>query len=357
MKLFSCDNCGQLLFFENSHCEKCGYKLGFLPEQLKLVALVEENKEHYTIWGNKNGTKYCYCKNHQYNVCNWIIPEDNTSSFCFACSFNRTIPDINNSEYRLRWNTIENAKHRLIYTLLNLKLPLFNKSVDQEKGLLFDFLANDENSKQRILTGHDNGLITINISEADDIEREMARKSMDEVYRTVLGHFRHEVGHYYWDRLINNTDNLNEFRSLFGDETKDYGEALKEHYSKGTPTSWNDKFISAYATMHSWEDWAETWAHYLHIIDTLETAYSFGLSVHPGVAGNAGLVHADININPYQASDFNKVLDLWFPLTFALNSLNRSMGLRDPYPFIIPAKVREKLLFIHEVCYEYRHDL
>src|SRR5690348_3608510 len=201
MRLFKCDNCGQLLYFENSQCERCGHQLGFLPGKLSLFTL-EENSKSYTIWGNSDGVRYRYCENHKYNVCNWLIPEDNDARFCKACAFNRTIPDISNPEYRLRWNTIENAKHRLIYSLLRLKLPLYNKVVDEQTGLLFDFMADEEGSEQRILTGHDNGVITLNIAEADDIEREMTRKSMDEVYRTVLGHFRHEVGHYYWDRLI-----------------------------------------------------------------------------------------------------------------------------------------------------------
>jgi hypothetical protein len=178
----------------------------------------------------------------------------------------------------------------------------------------------------------------------------MARKAMDEVYRTVLGHFRHEIGHYYWDRLIANTAHLDECRRLFGDDRMDYAEALKKHYRKGAPKDWNKEFISSYATTHPWEDWAETWAHYLHIIATVETAYSFGLSVHPTVASHASILNADVNIDPYEIDDFNEVLNLWFPLTFALNSLNRSMGLHDLYPFVIPTNAIDKLNFIHKVC-------
>jgi len=353
MKLFKCDNCGQLLYFDNSQCERCGHKLGFLPDDLALFTLIEYNGV-YGIWGKPAQTGYRYCENYKYNVCNWLIPEEDDSPYCKACSLNRTIPDIGNAEYRQRWYTIENAKHRLIYSLLKLQLPLFSKAIDEEKGLLFDFMADEKGSEQRVLTGHDNGVITLNIAEADDIEREMTRKSMDEVYRTVLGHFRHEVGHYYWDRLIDNTPFIDEYRTLFGDERKDYGEAIKEHYNNGTPSGWNSSYISAYATTHPWEDWAETWAHYLHIIDTIETAYAYGMSVHPAIASNASFLHADINIDPYEVADFNKVLSLWFPLTFALNSLNRSMGLHDLYPFIIPPKVVDKLLFIHKVCFAKR---
>ncbi len=350
MKLFKCGNCGQVLFFENSLCECCGYELGFNVNQLELTALVKQDENCYKVYGDMSGAKFRYCINHQYKVCNWLVSENDPSPFCKACSFNRTIPDINNPDYRYRWNTIENAKHRLIYSLLRLQLPLVNKITDPIKGLSFDFKADDINAHERILTGHNNGLITLNIAEADDIEREMTRKSMQEVYRTVLGHFRHEIGHYYWEILVASTVHLNQFRTLFGDDRINYAQALNNHYKFGPPTDWNKEFISAYAAMHPWEDWAETWAHYMHIIDTLEMASSFGLSVQPTVASNSPYLSANINIDPYNCQDFNHILALWYPLTTALNSLNRSMGLADPYPFVIPAKAVEKLLFIHNLC-------
>ena len=233
-----------------------------------------------------------------------------------------------------------------------MKLPLESKRTDPAKGLSFDFMADEKKEGHgKILTGHSEGLITINIAEADDIAREMARKAMDEVYRTVLGHFRHEIGHYYWDRIIDNSPYLQQCRELFGDDRKDYAEALKQHYEKGAPQGWQQEFISAYATTHPWEDWAETWAHYLHIIDTLETAFSFGLSLHPNLDSSIS-IEAEITVDPYSVEDFNEIFSLWLPLTFALNSLNRSMGLHDLYPFVIPPKVVEKLSFIHKVCYE-----
>jgi hypothetical protein len=232
-----------------------------------------------------------------------------------------------------------------------MQLPLVNKAIDPEKGLLFDFKADDEtNGENKILTGHDNGVITLNISEADDVEREMTRKGMAEVYRTVLGHFRHEVGHYYWDRLIDNTPFLDECRQLFGDDNQDYQEALKVHYKDGPPIGWNTHFISAYASTHPWEDWAETWAHYLHIVDTMETAYSFGLSVHPHVAPTAAHLNTDIKVDPYNQTSFDNIINQWLPLTFAFNSVNRSMGLHDLYPFVIPTAVLDKLKFIHKIC-------
>jgi hypothetical protein len=357
MKLFKCTHCGQVLYFENSKCEQCGYVLGFSDETLELTPIVYFENGNYKIYGDNSGKRYRYCKNNEYNVCNWLVPAEDESAFCTACKLNRTIPNISKIEYRQQWTSIERAKHRLVYSLLKMKLPVVSKSADPERGLSFDFIADEKVEGQpKVLTGHSEGLITINIAEADDIEREMARKAMDEVYRTVLGHFRHEVGHYYWDLLIDNTPYLNQCRQLFGDDRKDYGEALKEHYEKGVPPDWRNEFISAYATTHPWEDWAETWAHYLHIIDTLQTAFSFGVSIHPKVADNSSHIDADIKVDPYQIEDFNEIFKLWLPLSFALNSLNRSMGLHDLYPFVIPPKVIDKLSFIHNVCYNSRQN-
>jgi len=349
MKLFSCTNCNYPVYFENIFCIHCNASLGFDAVSLQPVAIISENNGLYSTIKRKDKTLYKYCNNYQYGVCNWLIPADDASGFCIACSLNRTIPDLSRTEYMERWKAIEIAKHRLVYQLLRMKLPVVPKQQDEQIGLVFDFKANElNNKKERILTGHDNGVITLNIEEADDVEREMARRQMDEVYRTLLGHFRHEVGHYYWDRLIDNTSNLEKFRNLFGDDTIDYNEALQKHYKEGAPLNWNEHYISMYATTHPWEDWAETWAHYLHIIDTLETAYSFGLSINPIIAASQKM-HTEIKKDPYAIKDFNTIFQMWIPLTFAMNSLNRSMGLKDIYPFVISEPVKQKMKFIHEV--------
>lgn len=353
MKLFKCTHCGQLLYFENSHCENCGYHLGFDADTLQLLALKKVQSKFIAL-GEGNSKAYRYCDNSKYAVCNWLVPDTSSALYCKACMLNRIIPDLSKPEYVTRWKIIEDAKHRLVYAILRMKLPLISKTENKLAGLSFDFVADEDGTAQRVLTGHDDGLITINIAEADDIEREMTRKAMVEVYRTVLGHFRHESGHYYWDRLIADTEHLADFRRLFGDERRDYAEALKLHYKEGPPAAWNLEFISAYSTSHPWEDWAESWAHYLHIVDTLETAYSFGLSVQPGVADASANLAASIKVDPYSISNFSTIIQLWFPLTFAMNSLNRSMGLRDLYPFVIGPKVIEKMSFIHSVCKQYR---
>jgi len=351
MKLFNCSNCGHAVYFENIYCQYCHSSLGFETHELNLYALKPENNRTYRlINGSGNQNSYKYCQNHSYNVCNWLVPIGSYSPFCKACELNRTIPFLGQKDDYDKWYRVETAKRRLIHSLLRFGLEVKSKNMASYGGIMFDFLS-DRNATdgKRIMTGHDNGLITINIAEADDIYREMSRNQMNEVYRTLLGHFRHEIGHYYWDILIGRTSKLNQFRTLFGDERADYGFALQQYYSNNTSKIWKKQYISKYASAHPWEDWAETWAHYMHIVDTLETADSFGLNVQPKVAAD------EMNtsfVDPYTVSNFDNIIDMWLPLTFAMNSLNRSMGLRDLYPFVISKTIKEKLRFIHEVVKE-----
>ncbi|MFC5410038.1 putative zinc-binding metallopeptidase [Larkinella bovis] len=351
MKLFKCTHCGEPNYFENSRCPQCDYPLGFVVGTLELLPLVAQDADLFQIESGDE-TVYRYCANHQYGVCNWLVENDHKSRFCEACRLNRTIPNLSRPEYLQRWKVIETAKHRLIYALRRMNLPVMSKSVDPDNGLSFDFLA--DGTQNHVRTGHKRGLITINIAEADDIEREMTRQKMDEPYRTVLGHFRHEIGHYYWDRLIRGTDRIDAYRALFGDERQSYKDALRRHYQQGPPAGWNLNFISAYASAHPWEDWAETWAHYLHILDTLETAHAFGLTVQYQSVIDPVSGANNEKADPYDPEDFKALMDLWGPLSFAMNNLNRSMGHSDLYPFIIPAGVMEKLSFIHQVCYQTR---
>lgn len=354
MQLFTCSHCAQPVYFENHLCLKCNAPLGFDPLQLQMVSLQEAGDGYasFTQSGENNTGKYKYCANKQYGVCNWLLPYETEAEFCIACNLNHTIPDLSAEGHLEKWSRIEVAKHRLLYALLRFNLPLVSKYQDAQSGIAFDFMADDASSGQRLLTGHANGLITLNIEEADDVIRVMAQKQMDEVYRTLLGHLRHEVGHYYWDQLIKDTGRLEGFRALFGDETVDYSEALQAHYDKANTGAWKENFISAYASAHPWEDWAETWAHYLHIVDTLETGYSFGLTVKPRLPEADTEMNARLNIDPYTAKSFDSIMERWMPLSFVMNSLNRSMGMKDSYPFVINDAVREKLQFIHDTIKE-----
>jgi hypothetical protein len=346
MKLFECQNCSQLLHFENTRCENCGFRLGYLRARETISAVVQRGAVWHALADPH--TDYRFCTNAEHGVCNWLLRDDQPSPYCAACRHNRTIPDLSVPENLARWRKIELAKHRLFYTLLKLHLPLATRA-ENPNGLAFDFLASDERAPQDatpVTTGHDNGLITINLAEAEDAERERARSAMGEPYRTLLGHFRHEIAHYYWDRLIAGSRFQDDFRRVFGDERQDYGVALERHYANGPPPDWSQNFVSAYAAAHPWEDFAETWAHYFHMVDTLETAHAFGLRVHPKVSRGEELATA-IDFDPYNAS-MERILAAWMPLTVAINSINRSMGQPDLYPFVLSPAVVIKLAFIHD---------
>ncbi len=347
MRLFSCQGCGQLLYFENWRCEACARLLGYLPDRSEITALEPDG----TVLAAPD-TAYKFCKNNALGVCNWMVPAGAAEDFCAACRHNHVIPDLGVPGNDVLWGKIEAAKHRLFYSLLRLGLPLENRADNPEHGLAFDFLADPpERHAQGVMTGHDNGLITLALKEADDAVREKVRQGMGEPYRTLLGHFRHESGHYFWDRLVApDPALLNGFRGLFGDDRQDYGAALQRHYGEGAPPGWQDSHISMYATSHPWEDFAETWAHYLHIVDTLETAASFGLKVRPRLA--RGHIAAAIDFDPYQSRRFDQIVEAWLPVEFATNSLNRSMGLTDLYPFVLSPKVIEKLGFVHALTHQ-----
>ena len=227
-------------------------------------------------------------------------------------------------------------------------------SEDPQRGLAFDFLRSPANGP-RVLTGHEDGIITLNVEEADDVKREQIRTSMHEPYRTLVGHFRHEVGHYYWDRLVAKTHWLDEFRALFGDERTDYDAALQKNYLQGPEPDWPKRYVSAYASIHPWEDWAETWAHYMHMVDTLGTAMSFGIKPESiampfDCFGPEALFAVNMcDGNRADSERFLAFLNSWLKLTAVMNELCRSMGQPDFYPFALPGAAVAKLHFVHLV--------
>jgi len=343
MKLFDCGNCSNTLFFENVSCEKCGHLVGYSSSN----ALMNTFKPTaYPLVSDREGGAFKYCCNTEYGVCNWIIPADSNHTFCAACELNQTIPNLSDAANFTKWQKLEVAKHRLIYQLQRLNLDILPKESNHKTGLCFDFISKQGNPK--IMTGHANGVITILLAEADSVHREQMRKQFSEPYRTLIGHFRHEVGHYYWDRLIATSDiSLALFREQFGDDRIDYNLALQRYYRNAAPTNWQENYISQYASAHPWEDWAETWAHYLHIMDMAETAYYFGMSVDPSVKDTS--LKGSIDFDPYEIRDFIKIYQAWLPISFAINSLNRSMGVPDAYPFVVSLAVVEKMKFIHKI--------
>ena len=351
MRTFHCDHCWNAVFFENTHCTQCGHQLGVLPDFLRVSALTQSGDSTWrALMPAAHDRLYRKCRNYEaHNVCNWMVRAETSDHYCIACRLNLIIPNLSRPGFVDHWYRLERSKRRLLYSLLKLGLPVVSKSVQPDGGLAFSFMSDlDAPSGQTVVTGHANGNITINIDEADSAIRERNRLDLNEKYRTLLGHFRHEIGHYYWDRLIRDRGAIEDFRKLFGDERIDYAASLDRYYEQGPPPDWSNRFITPYASSHPWEDWAESWAHYLHIVDALDTAGHFGLRMKRELAD--GSVHrADPRFDPYHIREFHPIIEHWIPLTFALNSLNRSMGFQDLYPFVLPQPAIEKLAFVHDI--------
>jgi hypothetical protein len=351
MKIFHCDHCRQLVFYENIRCVNCGQALAYLSE-LAVIGSLEQASEN--LWRSPavkaDGQTYRLCQNYnRANVCNWALAVDDPHPLCRSCRLTRVIPDLSRPGHAEAWYRLEVAKRRLLYSLLGLSLPVVGKDDDPVHGLAFEFLADPAPgvaATAPVLTGHKDGVITINVAEADDAEREKRRQQMREPYRTLLGHFRHEIGH--WERLVKDTDWIAGFRRQFGDEREDYGHGLERYYRQGVTADWPERFVSAYASSHPWEDSAETWAHYLHMTDTLETATGCGLSLQPRRSDEPAM-KANLVLRGCRPESFDQMIESWFPLTYVLNNLNRGLGLQDAYPFILSTPVIEKLRFVHEV--------
>lgn len=375
MKTFQCTCADKpILFFESNKCLSCDSTVGIDDTFNQIEPYQQDAKTGLFFKTNQPDVHYKKCDNNEmYSACNGMV---NLSTFipdpekdemlCFGCRFNQTVPDLSVVDHIPLWKNMEAAKRRALYTLKALPIPLKTKDEDAETGLSFDFITdrnvNDHFStpiegQEVVFTGHDDGHITINLAEADDVARSQTKHAMGERYRTLLGHFRHELGHYYFDQIIvPNPENWALCKEYFGDDELDYQEALKHHYENGAPKDWRDSYISEYATMHPYEDWAETWAHYMHIIDTLETAKNFSITGSTSKIENDTEELNELNL-PQSTSyfsdqtDFNLILDTWMEFSVMLNSLNRSMGLADAYPFVLTQAVRTKLSFVHHAIH------
>ncbi|HVZ42465.1 MAG TPA: putative zinc-binding peptidase [Ramlibacter sp.] len=354
MKTFHCQYCGHPIFFENVGCLKCGSALAFLPDRMAMSAIEpagERQGDRELVRPRLRGrrpseARYRLCLNHDlYQACNFAVPANDPNPLCVSCRQTRVLPDLSVADNQAKWYRIEVAKRRLFYTLAKLGLASPTPADGERDGPVFEFLADQPG--RPVLTGHANGVITLNVAEADDAERVRRRIELREPYRTLLGHLRHESGHFYWDRLIEAGGRIDSFRELFGDEREDYGEALKRHYaSGGGPPDWQARFVSAYATAHPWEDWAETWAHYLHMVDLLESAASYNTWL--AVPGNEEEVEEVVNPFETGTPDFDSLVEQWIPVTLLVNSLNRSLGQDDAYPFALSAGALAKLRYVHD---------
>ncbi len=374
MKIFNCDNCAHPVFFENTHCVHCGSTLAFLAAEMDMGS-IEPVPGSDSLWRHlqgdgqsaadgddqlqDDGPRYRLCANSiQYEACNFAVEESDLNMLCVSCRQTRILPDLSAPNNLTRWYRIEIAKRRLNYTLA--RLGLISTKIDPVSGEgkweapIYEF-KEDLPGGPAVMTGHDNGLITLNVAEADDDERLKRRLQLHEPYRTLLGHLRHESGHFYWDQLIKDTEKVQPFRDVFGDETLDYGQALQAHYAKDPLSDdWKAQYISFYAASHPWEDWAETWAHYLHMVDLLETASAYRTQVQIPTGEKARSRRRSGKVSdPFEGRvhDFDDLVSQWIPLTLLVNSLNRSLGQEDAYPFALTDSALKKLRFVHEVIY------
>ncbi len=321
MRAFACPTCSQLVFFENTACLNCGTELGFRWPERELGALVGPR-----------------CANLETAACNWVA--GGPGELCFSCGLTRTRPADEDAEGLAALRSAEAAKRRLLFELGELGLPI--------EGLSFRLLSS---ASRPVTTGHANGVVTLDLAEADDPHRERMRQELGEPYRTLLGHFRHEVGHFYFTVLTPDEERRERVRALFGDERADYQAALDRHYAEGAPAAWQERHVSAYATMHPAEDWAETFAHYLHMRDTSQTAASYGLELHGPDLPTGDAFAASPGDAP---ATFYEIVAAWLSLSYALNAINRSMGRDDLYPFVLAPAVVEKLRLVHELASEAR---
>lgn len=349
------------MFFRNSSCRVCQTALGYDPDRARLIPLEPLNRGGdlwVPVFGRRPTPRYRRCANLGTAAgCNWLLPEaDRAGALCRCCRLTRQLPDLSVDENRLGWGRICQAQRQLLATLIVLGLPAQPLSAARPQGLAFDLLRQLPDDADSVVTGHVGGVITVDVAEADDSQRALRRNLLHEPYRTLLGHLRHQTGHYYWQRLVADTAWVDSWRALFGDERADHAAALQRHYTNGPPVDWSLRHVSAYASSHPREDWAETWAHYLHLVDTLDTARGLGLD-----GEQVELPYQRWRTEDLQATaerdEVEGFLDLMnggMALTGALNELSRSLGLADFYPFVLARLALRKLHLVHRIVRQAR---
>lgn len=323
---------------EYLECDACGLELGLHPPTLTMQPAPAQGAQVDGAW-------WYPCSNRTWR-CNWLVAPDSGSGHCVSCRLTRARPDAQDTLALETLATTAVDKRRLLVQLAELGLPV-TPWYARQGGLGFD-LVSSRSDGGRVVIGHANGIVTIDLAESLDAHRERLRVNLGEPYRTMLGHFRHEVGHYYEWVLVEQTGWIDECREVFGDERASYRDAIARHYREGAPSDWRERYISEYATMHPWEDFAECFAHYLHLHDTLTVASTGGLHLDgPAVVSSAGRV---VRPRPdYTDATMAEVLADWLPLAAFFNRVNRAMGKGDLYPFGIVEEVARKLDLVHRV--------
>ena len=299
MKVFACPVCNAAVYFDNVACVQCGSLLAYDVEHDRFAA----------------GAVLCLA-NATVEACNWSVPD---SGYCRSCAL-----DVQHEPTEKR-APFERAKRRAVR-----QLERFGVDLHRPPTLRFDL--RDGSVEGPVTIGHQDGVIALDTAEADPARREEVRTGLGEPYRSPLGHVRHELGHWYWAAYVGDRFSEESFRGVFGDERADYAEAIERHYGTPDDGSWQSQYVSFYASMHPWEDFAESFAHLLHVTDTLETAAMAGMVGGAAVALGVG--------------DFDLVYQRWIDVSVALNELNRSMGTPDAYPFAPSQPAINKLHFV-----------
>jgi hypothetical protein len=328
VQVFSCPGCGQLVFFANTACLRCGTPFAFDIDRLSMVALDEDVHA---------------CANATVAACNWLAA--GPGERCASCVLTRTRPADDDLAAAGQFQVAERAKRRLVFQLRTLGLTLLPRDERTGTGVAFDLLSSQQ---VPVTTGHAGGVITLDLAESDDVHRERVRTKLSEPYRTVLGHFRHEIGHYLFPEIVGAAD-LPRVRALFGDEQLDYQSALDRHYRDGAPADWAQRHVSEYATMHPAEDWAETLAHYLHLRGVLQTAAAYRLRVDGPQLAEPTATSLTSDPASVDTADAGALIDAWLPLSYALNAVSRSLGEEDLYPFVLAPAVMDKLRCVHDL--------
>lgn len=356
MRTFLC-TCGETLFFDNTRCVTCEREAGFCPSCQDLVSLVPAEDGAYRCGNSACCASLTKCNNYaEERVCNRCIVQPNaTGSLCDCCRFNAVIPNLGVGDNRAKWRRLEAAKRRLFYHLDLLRLARGNASEGFDPPLSFEFKedqgaswANDEygnsemlNAHEVVMTGHFKGKITINLREADPVERERLRVQFGELNRSLIGHFRHEIGHYYWELLIKGKRE-DGFKAVFGDHHHPtYAEALQNYYQRGPHANWGQNFASAYASMHPWEDFAETFTAYLEMVATLDTAKHMGIDRMN-------------ELDTIPSEDLEAMCRVYARVGIAFNELNRTMGLKDVLTRPLTRAVIKKMRYVHGLIAEVR---
>jgi hypothetical protein len=333
MRVFSCGRCGCQVPFAVQECGTCGAALGYVSEDRTVRVLSPSNDPAtYEVVGHDGW--WWRCMNSAWG-CNWMLTAGSDTVWCRSCRLTRGRPDGERPDAVEAWGKAEAAKRGLVHQLDTLGLAFQSRSTSTPDGLVFDLV---HIPGERGVTGHFDGVVTLDLAEADDRYRDGLRLQLGESFRTLIGHLRHEVGHYFWTRLVGRSDYLSSFRGMFGDERLDYREAVAAYYSGGA-RSWDAGLhVTAYAASHPLEDWAETFAHYLHIVDAADTAIAHEL------------VPADVAMAAAEAlatGDFGDVLDVWRPINVAITAIAESVGSAAIYPFEPSGDVVDKLAFVH----------